>query len=178
MDRCSYSRKGFTPLRPLRGLTGFTIIELLSATVIMALVIGGSMAIYIMSLTAWKEGGVQIALQRKASITMEKIVRGIGGLGGIREASNVELSVSNTKIEYWNTSDIGSPERSFYISNNEIKYDSDTSVTGTDPSIAKNVTGLTFAVSGDVVTINLSMAEQVMDNTVTINLTTLVNLRN
>ena len=167
MGRSSYSRKGFT------------IIELLMATTIMTLVISGSITIYIMSLTAWKEGSVQIALQRKASIAMEKMLRGVTGMDGIREADTVVLP-NTTTIQY--TSGIDSITRSFYLNGDKIMYDPDTSISGDQFCIAEKVrtspSGLTFAVSGDIVTINLSTQEQVMDNMVTIDLSTLVNLRN
>ena len=159
---------------------GFTIIELLTVMVIMGLVIGGVIAIYTMSATVWKEGSVQVVLQRGGSIAMEKMVRGVYGTDGIREASNVALSVSNTKIEYTNTSEVGGPERSFYLSGSEIMYDPNTDplVLNDEFSIAENVTGVEFSVSGNIVTIDLIMEGQVIDRKINVDLSTQVKLRN
>ena len=153
---------------------GFTIIELVIVTAIMGLVIGGVIAIYIMGTTAWKEGSVQVALQRGGSIAMEKMVRGVYGTDGIREASSAPSS-TNT-ITY--TSGIDNQERSFYLSSGEIMYDPNTSISDDEFSIAENVTGLTFAVSDSLVTIDLNLEGQVIDKTIKVDLSTEVKLRN
>ncbi len=158
---------------------GFTIIELVIVTAIMGLVIGGVIAIYIMGTTAWKEGSVQVALQRGGSIAVEKMIRGVDGTNGIREASSVELYTSDTVynvIRY--TSGIDSQERSFYLSSGEIMYDPNTSISDDEFSIAENVTGLTFAVSDSLVTIDLNLEGQVIDRTIKVDLSTEVKLRN
>lgn len=162
MGRCIYARKGFT------------IIELLISMAIMLLVIGGALAIYITCLTAWKEGSVQIVLQRGGSIATEKMVRGVDGTNGIREASSATSSTN--AITY--TSGIDGKERKFYLSNGKIWHDPDTSAVGTDPSIAENVTGLRFAVNDSVVTIELSLAGKVIDKDINVDLSTQVKLRN
>ena len=165
-------------VRAIYARNGFSLIEILTSTVITMLVIGGALAIYIMSITAWKEGGVQTALQRQASIAMEKMVRGVEGRHGIREASNpVERYSSNTEIRY--TSGIDNVTRRFYLSSGEIWYDPDTSPGGGE-RIAENVTGLTFPVSGssDIVIIDLNMGKQVKDKMISIDLSTQVTLRN
>ena len=164
---------------------GFTIIELLTVMAIMGLVIGGVITIYIMGATAWKEGSVQVALQRGGSIAMEKMVRGVYGTNGIREAkhntdsepNNVTLHSGNTEIQY--KSGIDNVTRRFYLSGSEIWYDSDTSPGGGD-CIAENVTGLTFSPSliDNMVTINLGMEGQVIDKTIKVDLSTEVKLRN
>ena len=154
---------------------GFTLIELLIAAAIMLLIIGGAMAIYLMSITAWKEGSVQIALQRKVSMATEKMVRGVDGTNGIREATSVGLYSSNTEIQY--KSGIDDLTRRFYLNSGKIWYDSDTSPGGGD-CIAENVTGLTFSVSGNIVTIELSLMDEVIDKDINIDLVTKIKLRN
>lgn len=156
---------------------GFTLIELSIVMLIIVLVIGGVMFVYTMSTTAWKEGSAQIILQREGSIAMEKMVRGINGTNGIREAGSALTSVSNTKIEY--TSGIDDRERSFRLSGSEIKYDPNT----IDPNdveliIAEHVTGLEFTISGDIVTIELSLMDEVVDRPINVDLSTNVRLRN
>jgi len=161
------------------GQRGFTVVEVLIAVVIMALVITGAISIYMMSITAWREGSTQIALQRTASIAMEKMVRGIDGRNGIREASSVTRP-NDTTIKF--TSGIDAQERSFYLSGSEIIYDPDTSTTDDEFPIVENIrttpSGLTFVVSGAVVTINLGMQGMVRGKAIDINLSTSVKLRN
>lgn len=154
---------------------GFTIIELFLVTFIMLLAIGGAIVIYLMLLTAWKEGGVQIALQREASIAMEKMARGIDGMNGIREAKSVTLP-NTTTIRY--TSGIDSQERSFYLSGSELIYDPDTSSSDDEFSIAENVRTTAFSISDNLVTIDLGLEDQVIDKAINVDLSTQVKLRN
>ncbi len=164
---------------------GFTLIELLIATAIMLLIIGGTMTIYLMSITAWQEGSMQIVLQRKGSIAMEKMVRGVDGRNGIREAKAGSVTCVNTtsekSIQY---TTIDGKKRKFYLSGSEIIYDPDTLTPGDHFSIAKYVETPSvddeplFAVSGNIVTINLVMEEEVMDKPINVDLSTQVKLRN
>ena len=151
---------------------GFTIVEVLLATIILLLVVAGVSAVYLMALTTWHEGGAQVMLQRGASIAMEKMVRGIDGTDGIRESKSV--TCGSDSIQY--TSGIDDKTRRFYLSNGQIWYDDpdDTS----DISIATDVSGLTFSASNDRVSITISMADQVRDKSITASLVTQVKLRN
>ena len=169
MSRFIYGRKGVTP------------IELLLATAIVLLAVGSVTAIYIMSTTVWKEGSAQIALQREASIVMEKMLRGINGMNGIREADTVLLPNANN-IRY--TSGVDSKERSFYLSSGQIMYDPNTSVASNEFSIAGKVRtsppGLIFTLNANenVVTISLGMEDRVRDRVINADLTSQVRLRN
>lgn len=163
MKRLIYTRKGFT------------VIEFLIASTIMVLVTGGIMAIFLMSMNTWKEGSAQLVLQRKASMVMEKIVRGVDGENGVREAGSISIPSSDT-IRY--TSGIDGTERSFYLSTSDLMYDPDTSTAADEYSIADKIDGLTFSISGSMVTINLSMQDTVRDTTIDVDFTTNVKLRN
>ena len=158
---------------------GFTITEILVATSVIALLVGGTIAIYIRCLKVWEEGSMEASLQRNANTTMEKMVRGIDGMDGIREAKLVALPNANT-IQY--TSGIDSKERSFYLNGSQIMYDPDTSISGDEYSITDNVrtspAGLTFTISGNLVSINLGMEGRIMDKIIPVNLHTEVTLRN
>lgn len=166
---------------------GFTITEFLAVMVIMGLIISGAIAIYIRSTTIWQEGGVQIILQRNASMVMEKMVRGVYGTNGIREANSVALYSSNTEIRY--TSGIDNQERSFYLSGSEIIHDPNTSVSDDEFSIAENARpittpanqggpGLEFSVNNNIVTIEVGLIGKVIDKDIKIDLSTEVKLRN
>ena len=171
---------------------GFTLVEILIAITIMGLVVGGAISIYLMSITAWKEGSVQIALQREGSLAMEKMVRGLYGRNGIREAQSVVIPNANT-IRY--TSGVDGVERSFSLDvldidndgyTDEIFYNPDSPViNGNEVFIVEKkdsrpnlVVGLTFAVSGSIVTINLGMQDKVRGKDINVDLSTSVKLRN
>lgn len=167
---------------------GFTITEIMIATLIMVMVVGGSLAIYIMSQTAWYEGSAQIALQRKASVAMEKMVRGVDGRKGIREAREVpspSVGASGTQIDF---DDVGGSGRSFYFSSgpdgdpdtvadNQLRY-IDASANDT-LIIENNVRALTFSQpSNGLIEINLSLEDVVRDKVIILDLSTDVKIRN
>ncbi len=158
----------------------FTIVEVLIASAIIIIVIAGSLAFYLMARTAWIDCSKRIPLQRKASLAMEKMVRGVDGRNGIREADagSVIISNSDTKIEY--TSGIDAKERSFYLSDSKIMHDPNTDPLDSSPTvdIAEKVSGLTFAVTGGIVTINLGMQDMVRDRSIKVDLQTEVRCRN
>ena len=172
-------------IRFIYGGGGITLIEFLITAAIMTLVISAIVIVYLMSITNWDEGSVQVVLQRNASITMEKMIRGVGGGSGIREASSVTIP-NTTTIRY--TSGIDGIEKSFYLNGSEAMYDSDTSINNNEFSIAENIStgggggggspGLTFALNGNMVVINLSMEEQVRDRLLSVDLSTQIKLRN
>ena len=163
MDRFKYSQ------------TGFTVMETLLAAFILVFVVGCAAIVYLMSVTTWKEASAQISLQREASAAMEKMVRGVDGTDGIREAGNV--IIGSGIITY--TSGIDSGQRKFYLSDGKIMYDPDTTTPDDEFSIAQNVraSGLTFS-NGNIITIDLGMSKQVIDKNIDVDLTTKVNLRN
>lgn len=149
--------------------------ELLIAATITTLMIAGVLAVYLKSLTAWHEGSVQLTLQRKSSMVMERMVRGVDGTNGIREAGNITVPNSYT-IQY--ASGLDGIERSFYLSGSDIMYDPDTSLAGDEFSIAEKIGGLIFTLSGNMVTITLNMQEAVRDRNLQIDLTTRIKARN
>jgi len=171
---------------------GFTITEIMIATLIMVMVVGGALAVYIMSQTAWYEGSAQIALQRKASVAMEKMVRGIDpyGRNGIREAREVSspsVGASATQI-YFVDAEAPNPTRSFYFSSgpdgdpgtvadNQLRY---IDQSGNDtPIIENNVRTLGFSQpSNGFIEINLSLEDMVRDRVIIVDLSTDVKIRN
>lgn len=169
---------------------GLTLVEILIAVTIMGLVVGGAISIYLMSITAWKEGSVQIALQRKGSLAMEKMVRGIDGRKGIREAREISspaVGSSATQIDFVDADD-STLTRSFYFSagldddantvaDNQLIYEDEN---GNETSIIKNnLRTLTFNhLSDDVVTINLGVQDTVRNKEINVDLSTTVKKRN
>jgi hypothetical protein len=155
--------------------SGLTLLELLIALLITMLIVMGIWGIYIMALNTWSEGREQIAVQRQANIAMEKMIRGIEGSNGIREAYSADLPTLNS-IEF--TSGIDGVERSFYLDDTGLMYDPDTSVTGDETNIDENTVVLMFTASARVVTITLGVQKTFRDKAVVSNLETEVTLRN
>jgi prepilin-type N-terminal cleavage/methylation domain-containing protein len=155
---------------------GFSLIELLITITIMLFVLAGILALYLMSITTWHRGSTQIGLQRQASIVMERMVRGVDGRNGIREATSVSgLAVAGT-IQY--TSGIDGIQRSFSLTGTDITYDPDTSVAGNEYAVASDITALTFTQNASLITINMAMQDQVQGQAVDVDLSTTVRLRN
>lgn len=172
------------------GQKGFTLVEVFMAVAIMALVITGAVSIYMMSHTAWREGSTQIALQRDASLAMEKMVRGTSGRYGIREGSEISsppTGVTSDRIEVivdmndpptpWDSLD--DTTISFYKSDDQLIYDPDTSNVGDEISMAKKVATLNFEhLSAKRVKVDLTLRSMVIDKPIEVSLTTEVTLRN
>lgn len=156
---------------------GTTILEMLIGSFVMLLVISGMLMLYISTMTIWKEESARIALQRKANLTMEKMVRGADGTSGIIGAQNAAAD-GLTTLNY--TSNNPVQERSLYLDGDQLTYDPDTTVTGNEIIIATNVTadGVSFIVSGDMVTINLKLEDSVGNTNIKVDLRTKVKLRN
>jgi len=116
---------------------GFTLVEMLFATVILSMAVAGITSVYLMCMIAWQEGSIEIALQNKASSAMEKMVRGVGGRGGIREAKPDITITGSTAIDYYTTDYTSSPpvtvRHKYYLdSTNKRIYYNDYS--DTDPA--------------------------------------------
>lgn len=162
-------------------IQGFTLIEFIFVSFIMLMVICGIIEIYLMSTTVWMEGSAQITLQRKASTAMEKMVRGVGGSDGLREATDASCP-SSTSVLY--TSGIDDVQRRFYLSGNVLMYDPDTSISNNELSIVDCIRttsspqGIMFQTGYGIVTINLGMEGAVRDKKINVDLSTSVKLRN
>lgn len=125
---------------------GFTITEIMIGMSIMLLVMGAALTIYNMSQVSWTEGNAQTGIQRDASIAMEKMIRGISGIYGIMDAKAVNTpnvtppNIDNTIV----FTGVDNVNRSFYLSNGELWYDPNTSTSGGESRITRNVSGLEF----------------------------------
>ena len=157
-----------------------TIVEVLVASAIIVVVIAGSLAFYLMARSAWIDCSKRIPLQRKASLAMEKMVRGIDGSDGIREAvvQTVLLrdSDSDGKNERIDFTDLSGSGRNFRLVVTEIKYDS-----STDP-LTTEVTDLAFSYPDLTkprwLRIELTMGKDVRGEWIYVNLRTDVKIRN
>ena len=159
--------------------TGVTLVEILIASAIAIIVTTVALTFYLMTCNACMDSSKRAPLQRKAGLAMEKMVRGINGKDGIREADGVTI-FGDTKIEY--TSGIDAQERSFYLSGSEMIYDPDTSISNNEFSIIGKVITSDdhpiFSLTDSIVTINLDMQDKIRDTDINISLSTRVMIRN
>ena len=178
MTKVNYERKGFT------------LVEALVASAIIVIVIAGSLAFYLMARTAWMDCSKRVPLQRKASVAMEKMVRGINGTKGIREAQEISspaVGLSANRIDFVDGED-DDLTRTFYFypgadgnasteEDNQLKY---IETDGTEKEIIKNnLKTLTFTHSStSIVIIELGMRDKVRDKDIDVNISTTVRIRN
>ncbi len=165
-----------------------TIIEVLIASAIIVVVIAGSLSFYLIARSAWMDCSKRVPLQRKASLAMEKMVRGINGRYGIREGRVSTLNrVASDHLEVTVDMDDSPTVEdlrtiSFYKSGNQLIYGLDNSV------IAEKVDSLIFTLKAsdpddptavtDIVIIDLGMQDMVRDRPIRVDLQTEVRCRN
>ncbi len=172
----------------MKKIRGFTLPEILIGMTIMLLVMGAALTIYNMSQVSWVEGNAQTGLQRDASISMAKMIRGINGMYGIMDAKSVNTpnatppNIDNTVV----FTGVDNVNRSFYLSSGMLYYDPNTSTSGGETSIIKNVSGLEFRRgngtaqygSEDRLGIKLVLQQMVKSRTMSVTLYTAVKVRN
>ena len=149
---------------------GFTLPEMIISLIAAVMLIGGVCIVYLMAIRSWAEGSSNVALERTAGILMEKIVRGINGRFGLREADIglVTVSEDGHSVTYtvdkndpptsWNSDDITSR---YYQLGKEVWYDPNSLVAGDEVRLNHfgNVESLVFSMSGYVLTARLSLTE-------------------
>jgi hypothetical protein len=122
---CSSEPPGGLP----RASGGFVLAEVFIAVGLSGLVSAGLIGVYLMSLRTWREGSAQVALQRKLTAAMQRMVQGERGMGesrqhGLREAKDITV-VNPRTIEF--VSGVDMSKRRFYLSGNEVIYAAETS---------------------------------------------------
>lgn len=134
---------------------GFTIIEVLIASVISVMVLGAALTAYIIIQRSWKEAVARVFLQQKARIIMNKIIYGGGGTEGIIEAKETEIHEGTEPVTEHKPGDTihfkleDDIERCYYIANEKICFDPDYSIQGNEialnnPEFGIRATGLEF----------------------------------
>jgi len=76
-------------------VAGFTLIEILIAIFVFSVVMTMVMSVFIAGLRSRSEGALNLALEREGSNVLERIMRGIDGIGGLREADKGEFWVDD-----------------------------------------------------------------------------------
>jgi len=126
----------------------------------------------------WAESAVRISLQREARLAMDKMVRGVNGTYGIREAADIAspaIGATDTQIDFVG---LDANTRSFYLgAGNRIRYINESA--GDSVIQDGNVQTLTFDRKSETrVEIDLSMTEDLRGKEIRVDLSTQVRLRN
>ena len=157
---------------------GATLVEVLVVSIIMVIILGGALTVYLMSETSWRESTVQAYLQRNASIAIEKMLRGVEGIYGIRDSKAINYYPPSTSygVQFTGTDNTN---RRFYRSESgsgsEIKYYDGSSIS----TLAEDINNLTFTKHGtERLEIDLTMSQAARDKNISINLITDVTIRN
>ena len=170
---------------------GFTLPEMIVTLAAAVMLIGGVYLVYLMALRSWAEGSSNVALERTAAVLMDKIVRGVNGRFGLREADIGLITISadghsvtflvdkNDPPTAWNSDDVTSR---YYQLGTNIYYDPNSSVAGDEIRLNRfgNVENLAFSMSGHVVTARLSLtapAPRVTERLLSVRMETNIFLR-
>jgi prepilin-type N-terminal cleavage/methylation domain-containing protein len=124
---------------------GFTIAELMVASIIAGIILLAVISIYLTSMQAWDRSGARLALQRRGDLAVERIV------ANIRDGSRVEITNGGTAMTIYRATAGGDSVIAFYqLVDDELKNASGT-------VLAENVTELTFT-SGNGVKVRIEMS--------------------
>ncbi|MBN1919148.1 MAG: prepilin-type N-terminal cleavage/methylation domain-containing protein [Verrucomicrobia bacterium] len=80
---------------------GFTLVELLIAIAIFAMVMTAVSAVFIGGLRMRAEGAQNMALEREGGVILERIMRGVYGKGGLREGNSDTAVVGADGSSIW-----------------------------------------------------------------------------
>jgi len=131
--------------RPRLDSKGFTLTEVMIASIVGGIVIAAVVMMYITSLDAWDLSGARLAIQRNGDYAMEWIVK------DIRAGSRVTIGSDHHSMTVYRTTASGDSTIGYYeLDGTQIKNLHDV-------VIANDVTSLTFT-SGNGVKVRIEMA--------------------
>lgn len=123
---------------------GFSLIEVMVASIAAGVVIAAVITMYLTSLDAWDLSGARLAIQRDADLAMEWIVK------DIRAGSRVDIGAQQESMTIYRTTASGDSVIAAYsLAGTELK-----NMHGV--VLAENVTSLTFT-SGNEVKVQIQM---------------------
>ncbi len=154
--------------------SGFTLVEVMVASLISMIILGGVVVLFLTSLDTWTVGGADIRLERCAGLMIEKVIRGVGGKYGLREAdqTSIVVDLGGTRITFsvdkndpptYSISDDTTVSIYYDGVNRRVIYDPDTSVSGDQFEISRGavVENVTFTHNGDMVDITVLLSDTV-----------------
>lgn len=68
---------------------GFTLVELMIATAMFGMIMGGAIGVYVMCQKLWHATSLSMATSREGNLALSRLVYGIGSNSGLRTASSV-----------------------------------------------------------------------------------------
>lgn len=134
--------------------------------------------------SAWYETNAILEIQRRANLGVERVLRGFksdsdSAPRGLLDAKTFTID-SPQAVRF--TSGIDSKERRFYLQDNKLMYDPDTSVGLDETAVLDNISSLTFTASLEnptrVILIELIVSKEVKGVNKTISLSGTAFLRN
>lgn len=153
--------------------SALTLVELLIGSAISLFVVAITIILYVMMQTSGQDTNAVLETERAANLAMERITR------GLFDAKSYTLDGA-TKIRF--VSGIDLKERSFYLENNQLIYDPDTSVGSNEKPLVDDISALVFAASAvnpsKAVQVGVSVSKSVKGISKTMSLSSTVFLRN
>ena len=154
----------------MRKNNGFTLAELLVASSISVLVVISVVALFAMTNRTWREASANVVLQSNGRLILNQLTSGSHGRYGLREANFKTITVGNggnsilfyvdklTNPTYSEGDDTGCR---YYLQNNRIWYDPDTSIEGNEYPLVINgkVENITFSKNSSCIDIDLIMKD-------------------
>lgn len=89
------------------GSRGFTLVELMIATAMFGMIMGGAIGVYIMCQKMWQATSLGMATSRDGNMALSRLVYGIGSNNGLRTAASI--SVANMKGMWTGTGHVYPP---------------------------------------------------------------------
>ncbi|MBU4375941.1 MAG: hypothetical protein KKD29_00510 [Candidatus Omnitrophica bacterium] len=119
--------------------SAFTMTEIMMASTVLLLGLVGVVSLYVMVLNINDVESIRAKELNDGALIMQKILRGVGGNNGLREAVSFSTVTNSSDISYIIP---GGETRRFYLSNGNLYYGPSGAVIGDDVS-AFNVTATT-----------------------------------
>ncbi len=176
---------------PMSPRAGFTLIEILIAIAIFVVVMTIVMSVFIAGLRTRAEGAANMALEREGSVILEQIMRGLRGVGGLREAhrDSVRIGVNGSVVLFdVDLNDYPTSKRSddttslIYLLNGEVYYQAEQYSAETEQISGADghVESLQFTRTSDGLDIEIKLSTElpVTDRRAFIHLTKSVSMRN
>ena len=86
---------------PLGNAAGLTLMELMVAAIVAAIVLLAVVTMYITSMQAWDRSGARLALQRSAAMALDRVIF------DVRHGSRVEIGSGPTSMTIFRTTSAG-----------------------------------------------------------------------
>lgn len=92
-------RASRTSIFPCHKSPGFTLLEVMIATVIFGMIMGGAIGVFVMCQELWHAASLNMATSREDNMALARLVYGVGSNNGLRAASSI--SVDTGKKGMW-----------------------------------------------------------------------------